>query len=84
MTEKKRFIEINTLLQDEIAAIFEVTTRTVRSALTFETNSPSAKIIRSYALNHGGKLFEIVPVDNPYEKNSPMEQVDNHNKRKTV
>lgn len=68
MTEKKRFIEASTELQEEIATKFEVTTRTVRSALNHETNSPSAKIIRAYALNHGGKLYEVKLVDNPYEQ----------------
>lgn len=68
MAENKRFIEANTELQEEIATKFEVTTRTVRSALNYETNSPSAKIIRAYALNHGGKLYEVRLVDNPYDK----------------
>ena len=68
MTEKNRFIEVSTELQEEIATKFEVTTRTVRSALNYETNSPSAKIIRAYALNHGGKLYEVRLEDNPYDK----------------
>lgn len=62
------FIKASTKLQEEIATKFEVTTRTVRSALKYETNSPSAKIIRAYALNHGGKLYEVKLVENPYEK----------------
>ncbi|MFQ9020269.1 MAG: hypothetical protein ACLR6J_00220 [Parabacteroides merdae] len=51
----------------EIAKKLAVTERTVQSALRFETNSPSAKLIRAYALNHGGKMFEITKkeVDNP-------------------
>lgn len=68
MAENKRFIGVSTELQEEIATKFEVTTRTVRSALNYETNSPSAKIIRAYALNHGGKLYEVRLVDNPYDK----------------
>lgn len=68
MVEKRKFIEVSTELQNEIATKFEVTTRTVRSALNFETNSPAAKIFRAYALNHGGKLYEVKLVDNPYDK----------------
>lgn len=68
MVENKRFIEASTELQEAIATQFEVTTRTVRSALNYETNSPSARIIRAYALNHGGNLYEVRLVDNPYDK----------------
>lgn len=68
MVEKRKFIEVSTELQNEIATKFEVTTRTIRSALNFETNSPAAKIFRAYALNHGGKLYEVKLVENPYDK----------------
>lgn len=44
------------------------TTRTVRSALNFGTNSPFAKTLRAYALNHGCKMYEVTLIDNPYEK----------------
>lgn len=67
MLEKRKFIEVSTELQNEIATKFEVTTRTIRSALNFETNSPAAKIFRAYALNHGGKLYEVKLVENPYD-----------------
>jgi len=68
MKEISKYINASTELQQEIADKFEVTTRTVRSALNYETNSPSAKILRSYALNNGGKLYEVRLVENPYEK----------------
>lgn len=70
MEEKRNEITVTLVLQREIAKKLAVTERTVQSALRFETNSPSAKLIRSYALNHGGKMFEITKkeVDNPYKE----------------
>lgn len=58
MEEKKQFIEISVSLQRKIADEFKVTSRTVRSAMSFETNSPSARLLRAYALENGGILFE--------------------------
>ena len=58
MEEKKQFIEISVSLQRKIADEFKVTARTVRSAMSFETNSPSARLLRAYALENGGILFE--------------------------
>ena len=63
MAEKERFIKADASQQEAIA-----TTRTVRSALNFETNSPFAKTLRAYALNHGCKMYEVTLIDNPYEK----------------
>ena len=70
MEEKRNEITVTLVLQREIAKKLAVTERTVQSALRFETNSPSAKLIRAYALNHGGKMFEITKkeVDNPYKE----------------
>ena len=70
MEEKRNEITVTLVLQREIAKKLAVTARTVQSALRFETNSPSAKLIRAYALNHGGKMFEITKkeVDNPYKE----------------
>ena len=70
MEEKRNEITVTLVLQREIAKKLAVTERTVQSALRFETNSPSAKLIREYALNHGGKMFEITKkeVDNPYKE----------------
>lgn len=65
MKEISQYINASTELQQEIADKFKVTTRTVRSALNYETNSPSARLLRSYALNHGGKLYEVRLVENP-------------------
>lgn len=68
MVEKERFIKADASQQEAIAKQFFTTTRTVRSALNYETNSPFAKTLRAYALNHGCKLYEIKLVSNPYDK----------------
>ena len=70
MEEKRNEITVTLELQREIARKLNVTERTVQSALRFDTNSPSAKLIRAYALNHGGKMFEITKkeVENPYKE----------------
>lgn len=70
MEEKRNEIEITLDLQREIAKKLNVTERTVQSALRFETNSPSARLIRAYALNHGGEMYEIIKrkVENPYKE----------------
>ncbi|MCG4686259.1 hypothetical protein [Bacteroides finegoldii] len=68
MVEKERFIKADAAQQEAIASQFFTTARTVRSALNFETNSPFAKTLRAYALNHGCKLYEVKLVDNPYDK----------------
>lgn len=66
MAEKSKFIAISVELQRKIAERFNVSTRTIISAMHYKTNSPSARLFRSYALNNGGKLFE--EVENPYDK----------------
>ncbi len=72
MEEKREVIEISLELQKEIAKRFKVSERTVWAAMRFETNSPSARMLRSYALNHGGEQFEVTTikkkVENPYKE----------------
>lgn len=72
MEEKREVIEISLELQKEIAKRFKVSERTVWAAMRFETNSPSARLFRSYALNHGGEQFKVTTikerVDNPYKE----------------
>ena len=67
MEKKSKEIQVTLELQREIAKKFAVTERTVQSALRFDTNSPSAKLIRAYAMNHGGDMYEITKkkLDNP-------------------
>lgn len=72
MEEKKEVIEISLDLQREIAKEFEVTERTVQSAMRFETKSSMARLLRSYALNHGGRQYKLTikkeEVENPYKE----------------
>lgn len=72
MEEKREVIEISLELQREIARVFKVTERTVQSAMRFETQSPSARMFRSYALNHGGEQYNVTTirekVENPYKE----------------
>lgn len=69
-TEEKteKFIKADKELKEEIAAKLKVTTRTIEAALAYDTNSPTARLIRSYALNHGAKMFEVKEVKNPYDE----------------
>lgn len=71
-TEHKEEIVISLELQREIAKVFKVTERTVISAMRFETKSPTARLLRSYALNHGGEQYRITiiseKVENPYRE----------------
>lgn len=74
MEEKKKVIEVSKEVKNEIKAKLNVTMRTVIEALQFNTNSPTAKIIRAYALNHGGRMYDLTinikkkEVDNPYKE----------------
>ena len=55
---KEKYIRLDKEKVREIAEIKGVSKVTVYAALKFETNSPLAMLIRAWALNHGGKLFE--------------------------
>ena len=66
MAKKEKDIKLEKDKVKEIAEIKGVSTVTVYAALKFETSSALAMLIRSWALNHGGKLFE--EKENPYEK----------------
>ena len=65
--ENRMFIKASKELMDEIAKKFGVTFRSVQLALAFQSNSPSARLLRSYALNHGGKMYRLEEVENPYD-----------------
>lgn len=75
MEEKREVIEISIELQREIARVFKVTERTVQSAMRFETKSPSARMLRSYALNHGGEQYNITTIKQKVE--NPSKEVIN-------
>lgn len=65
MAKKEKYIKLDKEKVKEIAAIKKVSTVTVYAALKFETDSPLAMLIRAWALNHGGKLFQ--EAENPYQ-----------------
>ena len=65
--ENRMFVKASRELMDEIAKKFGVTFRTVQLALAFQSNSPSARLLRSYALNHGGKMYRLEEVENPHD-----------------
>lgn len=64
MAKKEKYIKLDKEKVKEIAEIKGVSTVTVYAALKFETSSTLAMLIRTWALNHGGKLFE--EKENPF------------------
>lgn len=68
MAETRKLIKASRELKEEIARKLNVTTRTVEAALAYDTKSPTARLIRSYALNHGAKLYELKEMENPYKE----------------
>lgn len=66
MAKKERYIKLDKDKVKEVANLKEVSTVTVYAALKFQTQTPLAMLIRAWALNHGGKLFE--EAENPYDK----------------
>ncbi len=68
MSETRKLIKASRELKEEIARKLNVTTRTVEAALAYDTKSPTARLIRSYALNHGAKLYELKEMENPYNE----------------
>lgn len=68
MAETRKLIKASRELKEEIARKLNVTTRTVDAALAYDTNSPTARLIRSYALAHGAELYELKKLENPYEE----------------
>lgn len=65
--ENRQFVKASSELIEEIAMKFGVTTRSVKMALAFQSNSPSARLYRSYALEHGGEMFKLQKVENPHK-----------------
>lgn len=68
MEYSRKLIKASRELKEEIARKLNVTTRTVDSALAYDTKSPTARLIRSYALNHGAELYELKKMENPYSE----------------
>lgn len=67
VNENRMFIKASKEQMDEIAKKFNVSFRCVQMALAFQTNSPSARILRSYALSKGGKMYRMEEVENPHD-----------------
>ncbi len=65
MVKKEKYIKLHKDKVKEIASIKSVSVVTVYAALKFQTQTPLAMLIRAWALNNGGKLFE--ETNNPYE-----------------
>lgn len=65
MAETRKLIKASRELKEEIARKLNVTTRTVDAALAYDTKSPTARLIRSYALNHGAELYEPEEIGKP-------------------
>lgn len=57
-----RYIELESAKIKQIASIKQVSVRSVYSALRFQTNSSLAILIRTWALNNGGRLYEVKEV----------------------
>lgn len=68
MAEIRKLIKASRELKEGIARKLNVTTRTVDAALAYDTKSPTARLIRSYALNHGAELYELKKLENPYNE----------------
>ncbi len=66
MAETRKLIKSSRDLKEEIARKLNGTPRTVDAARAYDTNRPPPRIIRSYALNHGAKLYELKEMENPY------------------
>ena len=66
MAKKEKYIKLDKDKVKEVAELKEVSIVTVYAALKFQTQTPLAMLIRAWALNNGGKLFE--EAENPYEK----------------
>ena len=68
MNEHRKIIKASANLMIEAAKEFGTTRRTVQSALNYETKSPLSNLLRAYIMEHGGKLYELRELDNPYNK----------------
>lgn len=46
---------------------FSISNVTVSSAMRYKTQTKLAQTLREYALTHGGELYIIEKVENPYQ-----------------
>ncbi len=58
--EKIKEIRVEHGLRKEILKTFNTTYPTIKTALSFQSDTENARMIRGYALNHGGILVESI------------------------
>lgn len=57
--DENKIIIVSHGLKKEMMEVLDTSYPSIRSALSFKTNTLKARAIRQYALNNGGKLVEI-------------------------
>ena len=57
--DENKIIIVSHGLKKEMMEVLDTSYPSIRSALAFKTNTMKAKVIRKYALDHGGKLVEM-------------------------
>lgn len=62
----KKLIKIKSGLSKAMQKEFSVSNVTVSAAMRYKTQTKLSKELRKYALTHGGDLYEIRKVENPY------------------
>lgn len=72
---KQTKILVDTPLRKELEKIFGFKYSTILNILHFRAEGPSANAIRSYALQHGGKLVEIETIRTIKEITAPEKLV---------
>lgn len=56
--DKFKIIKVSHGMRKQMMEVFSTTYPTLRAALSFETNTAKAEMMRYYALEHGGILLE--------------------------
>jgi hypothetical protein len=59
----QKFIQLESEKVKEISAKKGVSTPTIYAALKYETDSSLARLIRSWAVENGGRLFREQPIN---------------------
>ena len=56
--DKFKIIKVSHGMRKQMMEVFSTTYPTLRAALSFESNTDKAELMRHYALEHGGILLE--------------------------
>lgn len=64
---EKKLIKIKGGLSKAMQKEFSISNVTVSSAMRYKTQTKLAQTLREYALTHGGELYIIEKVENPYQ-----------------